>query len=281
MTDDEKAKHDSDYQALLALFIALLRNINTDAEEEALYELAELRAKLAIQHAVKGFGIDMETALQLLKAKDDNTLTQLDKDKRDRLLAAVRNLIEFAVCEEYQLWLKAKNKVSSGDVDFNSEEYQELLDECSLYNDQYAAVEDSDIEYSMNIASWWVLLPINEYLTYMTQNDDRVRPWHMALQGFTAKRDDFPAWMIPPIEWACRCYLLAENGDIFGNADLKNVKAVSKVPQKPAQLDGVFEESVAKCGRIFSPKHPYFSVKESDRGMLNGFVERLKEKWYA
>ena len=49
----------------------------------------------------------------------------------------------------------------------------------------------------------------------------------------------------------------------------------------PKQLDGVFSESLAKCGRIFSSAHSYFSVKEIDKSMLAGFVTRLKEKYHV
>ena len=103
MADDDKTRHNGEYQELLAIFINFLKNIHSDNRDEILYALMELRADLANSHAFRGFNIDEEEALQLLKSLDDNNLTQEDKDKRDRIIAAVNNLIEFAVCEEYQV----------------------------------------------------------------------------------------------------------------------------------------------------------------------------------
>lgn len=249
---------------------------------ESLYELSEQRAEYLIIHAFEGFGIDVEEAIQLLKAKDDNTLTEQDRDKVDRLLAAVRNLIEFAVAEEYQLYAEAD--VLLEHVDFDDVD-DELMDEleaaCERYNKVYATVENEDAKYAMAMAAWWIGVGRRDYLMYMTQGDDRVRPWHAALEGFTARRDDFPSWMIPPIEWGCRCYLVDMAGDSVQNAatNLHQVKA--KTPEKPPQLNSIFSESVCQCGRIFGEAHPYFTVDEGHTDMLNGFVERLKEKWYA
>ena len=282
MSDDEKAQHESEYKALLALFIALLKNLHTDSKEEALYELCELRAEFAINHALKGMNLSVDEALMLLQNYDDENLTQRDKDIRDRVVAAVNNLIDFAVCEEYQLYLEASQKVGDDDIDFNSDDYEDIEDLCDKYNDIYAAIENSDIEYAMAIAAWWVSIARKEYLVYWTQNDTKVRPWHMALQGYAAPRDEFPAWMIPPIEWNCRCFLTTlEQGVMGGSSDVKKVMGSALKVKKPEQISDVFSESVAKCGRIFSDSHPYFKIKESDKEMLDGFVKRIRQNYYG
>ena len=244
------------------MLLALKNNIN---KEEALEALCELRANIACQHAFKGFHMDEYQALQLLKNAADNSLTKIDKAKRDRLIAAVNNLIEFSVCEEYQLFKSIPKTISSDLSDYD--------DLCETYNKTYATVENKDIEYAMGVALAWCFYTEKTILTYMTQNDDRVRPWHQALEGFSAYRDDFPAWMIPPIEWGCRCYIMNSDGIVVQNA--------TKIPQKPKKLDNVFSESVAKCGRIFSKSHPYFQISKADKKMLNGIVERIKAKYYA
>lgn len=289
MSDEDKAQHDSEYQELLAIFINFLKNIHSDNRDEILYALMELRADLAISHAFRGFNIDEEEALMLLKNLDDNNLTQEDKDKRDRIVAAVNNLIEFAVCEEYQISQKAdelyQNHLDENedyDIDFNNpDDIDDYTAICALYNDTYAAIENADIEYAMSIAYKWIHTAATEYLTYWTMNDNKVRPWHLALQGYTAKRDDFPAWMIPPIEWNCRCFLIAASGEeVLGNAsELRKVSA--KVPQKPSQIDDTFSESVAKCGRIFSKSHSYFQVKQKDKVFLQDCVTNIKSKYYG
>ena len=71
----------------------------------------------------------------------------------------------------------------------------------------------------------------------------------MALQGYAAPRDEFPSWMIPPIEYNCRCFL-----EILevprADAKLSQIKGSAKDLVKPKQLNSVYSESLAKCGRI-------------------------------
>lgn len=284
MSDEDKTQHDSEYQKMLALFIALLKKWNTSEREEALYELAEQRAENTISHVLKGLNVDYDYAIQLLQNSDTSNLSQHDKDLTDRLKVAVDNLIDFSVCEEYQLydevWEQLSDANSPDDLDIDLEDYEDFELFCEKYNDTYAAIEDSDIEYAGFMAAWWITLSEKDYIVYWTQNDALVRPWHMALQGYTAPRDEFPSWMIPPIEYNCRCYLESlEYPGAFGKA--KRVMAKANEIAKPKQLSNVYSESLAKCGRIFSAEHPYFSVKEKDKGVLKGFVERLKEKYYG
>ncbi len=280
MTEEQQTQHDSDYQSLTALFIALLKSLHTNDKEEALYALSELRTEIAFNHVVKGLGIDIDEAMMLLQSSDDSTLTQYDKNMRDRLKAAILNLIDFSVCEEYQLYDEVLDVVGEAEIDFNSDDYDDLLALCKKYNDQYSAIENSDIEYAGIMAALWLKMSAKAYVVYWTQNDAKVRPWHMALQGYAAPRDEFPSWMIPPIEYNCRCFL--EILEVpYADAKLKNLKGAADKLVKPKQLNGVYEESLAKCGRIFSPAHNYFNVKDSDRNMLSGFVSRLKEKYYV
>lgn len=278
-TEEEKLQHEKEYAELLALYIALLKNWDTDEQEEALFALAELRTEYAIEHLLSGLGISMEKAMELLKNAEDDTLVQYDKDLRDRLIAGISNLIDFAVCEEYQLYDDVMEiHGAEGEIDFNSDEYDALLTLCKRYNDTYATVEDSDIKYAGLIAALWIGYSSNDWLVYWTQNDIKVRPWHMALQGYAARRDEFPSWMIPPIEYNCRCFLERYDG-VVDKADLHKVVGKATEIKKPSQLSGVYDESLAKCGRIFGSAHDYFNVKDSDKEMLKGFVSRLKEKY--
>lgn len=279
MTEDEKAQHDSEYQSMVALFISLLRSIHSDGKSDALYSMAELRTDITFNRVLKGLGIDYNEAMILLKNAEDNNVTQHDKDVRARLEAALNNLIEFSVCEEYQLFDEVMETIGDDEVDFDSEDYTELLALCRKYNDLYAAIENADIEYAGTVAALWMKMSATDYAVYWTQNDAKVRPWHMALQGYAALRDEFPAWMIPPIEYNCRCFL--EILEVpHAEAKLSQIKGSAKSLEKPKQLNDVYEESLAKCGRIFGPAHSYFSIKESDKDMLSTFVTKLKEKYF-
>lgn len=285
MSEDDKSRHDSEYKELEALYISLLYAINDNNEEqvqEALYELSALRTDQAFHYVLDGLEFDYEQALILLQNLNDSNLTETDKETAARLQAAINNLIDFAICEEYQLYNETIEKIGNEDVDFNSDEYLELLALCGKYNDTYASVENADIAYAGVMAYRWMRMSANDWVVYWTQNDSRVRPWHLELQGYAAPRDEFPSWMIPPIEYNCRCFLeYIEAGLMGSRTDLKQIQASSKKLVKPSQLSGVYEESLAKCGRIFSSSHPYFSVKEADKDTLKSFVSRLKAKYYG
>lgn len=280
MTTEQQARHDSEYQSLQALFISLLRSLRDGNTEESLYALCELKTDLAFKYVLDGLGVGYDEAIILIQSANDDNLTQHDKDLRDRLIAAIQNLIDFSVCEEYQLYDEAVEMLGDGELDFNSEDYEDLLAICEKYNDTYASIENCDIEYAGKIAAMWIRMSANDYVVYWTQNDAKVRPWHMALQGYAAPRDEFPSWMIPPIEYNCRCFLeILEVASV--NGKLRQFKGATKGIEKPQKINDVYSESLAKCGRIFGPSHNYFTIKEGDREMLQGFVTKLKEKYYV
>ncbi len=256
--------------------MAVVKQMSLDADAtEEFYELTSLRCQLLVKRLLAGLKLSEEKASELLSNLEDDGLTKQDIEIRDRLKAGIDNLIEFAVCEEYQ----AISDVPD-DYDMDDPEDLELLEDISeTYHLRYASVENGDVEYAAAIALKWVTVySAATWVTYMTMNDDRVRPWHRALEGFSAPRDSFPEWMIPPIEWGCRCYL----EDVHGNSvENKLSDVLDKIPAKPKELDDIFSESLAKCGRIFGKSHPYFKVKKGHKQKLAEYVERLKKSYYG
>lgn len=244
-----------------------------DDRWDLLEEMMRLRAEFAFNHAIHGFGMDFEKALELLRNHNEG-LTKLEKEQRDILVAALDNLVDFAVAEEFQM-MKALPK------NFNVNEDDDLTEcesVCKLYNKTYAKIENEDIEFAMGVAAGWVTYSDNTVLTYMTQGDNRVRPWHMALEGTSYPKHSFPAWLIPPIEHGCRCFLVEES-PIFGKSNLANV--VGQVTEMPDFISPVFRESVAKCGRIFSDAHSYFTIPKSYKKRLRSIAQKIKEQWLA
>ena len=94
---------------------------HTDERWELLEAMMELRAEFAINHAIKGFGMDIEKALELIRNKN-NGLSRLEREQRDILVAAIDNLIDFAVAQEFQMSQHLPN-----DFDYND---QTDIDEC-------------------------------------------------------------------------------------------------------------------------------------------------------
>lgn len=245
----------------------------TDIREEILEAMMELRAEFAINHAIKGFGMDIEKALELIRNKN-NGLSRLEREQRDILVAAIDNLVDFAVAQEFQMSQHLP-------IDFDYDD-QSNIDECEeifwRYNHTYAIIENEDIEYAMKIAAAWAIHTNSTVFTYMTQGDERVRPWHLALEGISHPKSSFPAWLIPPIEHGCRCYLVEESGDVLNKvSDIAQV--VCQNDDIPDFVNPVFKESVAKGGRIFSEAHSYFTIPKKHKKKLRQISKTIKSKW--
>lgn len=272
---ENKERDEKEFAALLAIFERLMeRDGDEDAQLEALEELMALRAKHLIGHALDGFGITLDEALELLRNADG--LSELDAARRDIVVAAVDNLIDFAVAEEYQMMSDLSLDDDEEDDD-EDEEREGLTEEDILaifarYNKQYARVENKDAEYAMIMAATLVLVKPTTILTYMTQGDERVRPWHLQYEGFSAPKASFPAWLIPPIEHMCRCFLIEDTIE-------NSVQAASKKLEMPDWFNPTFKESVALGGRIFSDAHPYFQILPEHNLKLQEIAARIKA-WY-
>ena len=232
----------------------------------------ELRSEFAFNHAIKGFGMDFEKALDLLRNHNDG-LTKMEKEQRNVLVAALDNLVDFAVAEEFQMFANLPDDL---DID-DEEDIKEAESVFYRYNNIYSSIENGDIEYAMGVAAGWVSYSENTVLTYMTQGDNRVRPWHLALEGTSYRKANFPAWLIPPIEHGCRCFWVEEASSVLNCTQLTQV--VGQVNEMPDFINPVFKESVAKGGRIFSSAHSYFSVPKKYKKKLRTIANRIKGKW--
>lgn len=258
--------------ALLAIFERLLYSIDSNSDQwEVLEELMSLRSDLLIHHAIDGFGGSYEDAIELLRKYEG--LTPAQEAKRNVILAAVDNLVDFAVAEEYQMSMDLPE--DPVDDEGNITDFARSV--FTKYNKNYAETENADVEYAMIVAAGIYGLRETTTLTYMTQGDHRVRPWHLQYEGFTALKSNFPAWLIPPIEHRCRCYLVE---DSIASAKLPDVKSARvQVPTMPSWFNPTFKESVALGGRIFSDEHPYFQVNSEHKDQLTEIANRIKSKY--
>lgn len=245
-------------------------------EWASLESMMEARADIAIRRACAGFGIDFEEALLLIRNADKLNSEQIAQ--RNIILSAVDNLVDFAVVEEYHM---ADDMAELEDT-LTEDEAEEMGDEewfdfylpvFSKYHGLYMRTENMDIEYAMIIAAYLSTIRDDSTLMYMTQGDERVRPWHLQYEGFTAPKSSFPAWLIPPIEHNCRCYLVEDTATMVAAIH------ASAIPEIPDWFNRTFKESVALGGRIFSDEHPYFQVDERHVGRLNAIANRIKAKY--
>lgn len=274
---DDEDKHKEEVAVLLALFYRFVIDMaHHENEWDSLEDLMEARADFAIHHALDGFGIDIEEALKLINEAED--LTSEQQAQKTAIVAAIDNLADFAVVEEYQM----ADDMAEMEEALEPEEVEVMEDEdwqayylpvFSKFNDRYARTENMDIEYAMIMASYLSALRENTVLTYMTMGDERVRPWHLQYEGYSAPKSQFPSWLIPPIEHQCRCYLVEDPMPIVGSIQ------AAATPKMPEWFNRTFKESVALGGRIFSDEHPYFQVDERHVGRLNAITKRIKSKY--
>lgn len=275
LPNDDKDRRKEEASALLALFKKLIKSIRDEQGEwNSLEELMQARADYAICHAFEGFGMSYTDALKLLEKAED--LTDEERVQRDILVAAVDNLVDFSVAEEYHVADEISEYIEEiEELEEDSEAYDELMlvleGICNKYNSRYAHVENMDIEYAMIMAAYLSSLKDDTTLMYMTMGDERVRPWHLQYEGYTAPRSQFPAWLIPPIEHQCRCYLVEDS-----RSSTISKTVARKQPEMPDWFDRTFKESVANGGRIFSDEHPYFQIDEKHIKKLNEIASRIK-----
>lgn len=279
LPNGDKDKHKEECAALLALFKKLIQSIRkNEGQWETLEELMKARADFAVRHAFEGFGFSYDEAFELLKKTEG--LTNEERVQRDILVAAIDNLVDFSVAEEYHVAddvSEYEDEIT--ELDEDSEEYEDLmamlLAICNRYNDRYAYIENMDIEYAMIMAAYLSSIKDDVMLTYMTMGDERVRPWHLQYEGFTAPRSLFPGWLIPPIEHQCRCFLVEDSSSsMFSRVQAK------KMPEMPDWFDRTFKESVANGGRIFSDEHSYFQIDAKHTRRLEEISNRMKAMYF-
>ncbi len=230
-----------EYLQILDAFRRMLYSLENSAESvEHFTDMVIYRAAALIDRALSGLGIEFERAIALLRSSN-NDLTERDEMERERLVAAFDNLIEFATAQEYAMIQELPDKLDLSDMVL----YERI---CEKYNDHYASVEDEQVYHAACMAAFWMGVSEQSYITYNTQNDERVRAWHQSYNGLSYRKSEFPPELIPPIDWACRCFLTGDG--------VSSVRASILKPE--IVVDPIFSESLATCGRIFSNAHPYF-----------------------
>lgn len=262
---EERTKNE--YWLILAAFRRLIDSLENSADSAATWQVMEeiiiQRTASLYSRILEGLNMSFDHALSLLRNHNDFTSLR-DKEERDILVAAIENLVEFAAAEEYAMM----NEVMEQPEIEESEDYEEV---CEKYNLRYADTENEQVLYAAGMAGWWMNQSVDTLITYMTQGDERVRDTHLALEGLTYRKSDFPSDLIPPIEWGCRCYLLSDSNELNVSASQKN--------DYRKKVNPIFVESLAVKGCIFSDAHPYFTTTFYKNTRIQMIVQRLKDKF--
>lgn len=255
---------EKEYHILLNLFSDLLDQYdNQTLDLDNFQDIIEKRAMFAFGHCIRRFGVDFDEAIDIIRNHNDIHLPPSEIERRKILLAAIDNLIDFAAAQETQMYMDLEEQEDDSDP----------IDIFQLYNKSYATTENRDIDYASSIAAWWIGLSEETTLMFMTQGDERVRDSHRALEGLSYSKSSFPEWLIPPIDWRCRCYLVESftrpNNSGFKGLDEKVITAVNPV----------FKNSLAKGGLIFGEDHPYFMVDPALLKPMKKITTSIKSKF--
>lgn len=255
---------DKEYSILLSMFIDLLNQYdNQTLDLKHFQNIIEKRALFAFGHCIRRFGIDFDEAIDIVRNHNELYLTPSEQERRKAILAALDNLIDFAAAEETQMYMDLEDQ----------EENLDPTDIFKLYNKVYATTENRDISYSAAIAAWWINLSQETTLMYMTQGDERVRDSHRALEGLSFSKSNFPEWLIPPIDWRCRCYLI----ESFTKPNYQDYPDTEELIEKA--VNPIFKNSLAKGGAIFGEEHPYFMVSPSLVLPMKRIITSIKSKF--
>lgn len=254
-----------EYLMALTAFRRLMDSLEDSAESwHIMEEIIMLRTASLYSRVLEGLHMDFDRALGLLRNHNEFTTLQ-EKEERDILVAAIENLVEFAAAEEYAMMTGVLEQSENEEP----EDYEGI---CEKYNLTYADTENEQVLYAAGIAGWWINQSSGTLITYMTQGDERVRDTHLALEGLTYPKGSFPSELIPPIEWGCRCYLVADDSRAHVYASAASQSGYIK------KMNPVFSGSLATKGKIFSDAHPYFTSGFRENSRIQTIVKRLKNK---
>ncbi|UVV58191.1 hypothetical protein NXY28_18120 [Bacteroides thetaiotaomicron] len=141
---------------------------NSAERKDLIEEIITLRASFLIDKALRGLRIDFDRALDILRNRNA-FISAREQQQHEILVAAVENLIDFAVAEEMTMLGALPEQVS----ETNLAECEEV---CRRYNLVYAQKENEQVGLAAAMAAWWMAVSEDTLVTFMTQGDERVRP---------------------------------------------------------------------------------------------------------
>lgn len=229
------------------------------------FEVARDRAIDLMTTAADGYGVDFDEFIDIIRSDNFES-----NSNSQTLLTLAVNLINFSVAQQYHFTndlISAANESNSFDQ-FNAE-FRSLAD---TYYARYSSAEDYSVLLALGVAREVFNYDNNVILQYNTQEDERVRPSHNALNGLRFRKASFPPALIPPIDFNCRCFITS-TGSTDGRT-LNNRRDTDSLIE--STVNPIFSGSPAINGIMFSESHPYFSVADAALIELSNIVRDIR-----
>lgn len=181
-----------------------------------------------------------------------------------RMVAMQRNLYKFSAAKDAAMLKEINSYLYDNKGNLKTfEEFKAALDNLNIkYNKNWLEAEYRTARQSSYMAQKWNDIQANKELfpnlKYKTQEDDRVREEHAALNNIIAPIDH-PFWekYYPPNGWRCRC-------DAVQTAE----EPSGYIPESDPRIKPEFEINVGKAGQIFNEDsktgHRFFSLAKED-----------------
>jgi SPP1 gp7 family putative phage head morphogenesis protein len=145
-----------------------------------------------------------------------------------------------------------------------------------VFNKTWLETEGNTATASAQMAVQWEQFETNgtEYLEYTTVGDDRVRPAHAILDGFTALRTS-SVWntLYPPLAFNCRCHVVPGVKGGVGQVE-QRLKLDQEQLIQAAQVMPLFQNNSGITKVVYNNQHPYFQDN-------NGFMSQLAAANYG
>ena len=240
------------YELILRAFEDALELV-ANKEEDLWYVievLSEIRARYLFSIVADEMMLSYEYAIKLVYEYISKNGNEAENQRAMVLASAMENLVDFAVYQQYNMIINLPEN-----IDLDDEDVEMIFER---YNLRYAKVEDDTVEQAAKMAFIWSVLDSDTVMQYTTQRDERVRYEHAALDGIKYKKSEFPAELIPPIDYNCRCFLVETGETGAGSEQMGNLTYWAPYVNK------IFSESLATGGKVFNDYHPYFDVEDDE-----------------
>ena len=117
------SREKEEFLLILEEFRKFVYRAENSAEAWEVFEdIVALRASFLIDRVLTGLRMDFDKAFDLLK-NFNSSLTDRERQERDILVAAIENLVDFAVAEEFQMINELPEELDIEDM----EEYEETV----------------------------------------------------------------------------------------------------------------------------------------------------------